>query len=100
MIPSHTTSGGTLTLIDLDLEAAYEARDADACLQTAEALGRALLADIRVSPAPYHGGALEGHECHRLTAKYPLICAALSPYSHYSLMCHSLGEHALQVNGP
>jgi len=24
----------------------------------------------------------------------------LAAYSHYSLICHSLGEHALQVNGP
>ena len=80
VIPLHTTLGGTLTLIDLGLEAAYEAGGADACLEAAEALGRALLEDVRVSPAPYHGGALEGRECHRLTAKYPLVCAALAPY--------------------
>ena len=64
----------------MGLEAAYEAGGADACLETAEALKRAQLEDIRVSRAPYHGGALEGRECHRLTAKNPLVCAALAPY--------------------
>jgi len=80
VIPLHTTLGGTLSLIDLGLEAVYDAGGPDACLEAAEALGRTLLEDISVSSAPYHGGALEGRECHRLTAKYPLICAALAPY--------------------
>jgi len=80
VIPLHTPLVGTLALIDLDLEAIYDAGGPDACLEAAEALGRILFKDISVSPAPDHGGALEGRECHRRTAKYPLICAALAPY--------------------
>lgn len=43
-------------------------------------LGRSLMQDIGVSPVPRHGGALEGREGHRLSAKYPLICGTLAPY--------------------
>jgi len=42
VIPLHTTLGGTLSLIDLGLEAVYDARGPDACLEAAEALGRTL----------------------------------------------------------
>jgi len=80
VIPLHTTLGGTLSLIDLGLEAVYDSGGPDACLEAAQALGRILLGDIRVSPAPYHGGDLEGHECHRLAAKCALMCATLAPY--------------------
>jgi len=80
VIPLHATLGGTLTVIDLGLEAVYEAKGAAACIEAAESLGRTLLEDIRVSPVPYHGGALEGRACHRTSAKYPLICDALAPY--------------------
>lgn len=47
-------------MIDRVLEAVYAAKGAEACETAAEALGRALLKDIRVSPTAYHGGALEG----------------------------------------
>lgn len=80
VIPLHTTLGVTLVLIDIGLEAVYAAKGADAGEAAAEALGRALLKEIRVSSTPYHGRALEGRECHRLTAKYPLICDALAPF--------------------
>ena len=33
-----------------------------------------------MSPVPYHGGALEGRECHRVSAQYPLVCDALAGY--------------------
>jgi len=71
VIPLHTTLEGTLSLIDLCLEAVYDSRGPDACLEAAQALGRTLLDDITVSPAPYHGGALEGHEFHWLAANTP-----------------------------
>jgi len=76
----HRTLGGTLSLMDLSLEAVYDTGGPDACFEAAKALGRTVLGDISVSPAPYHGGALDGRECQRLTAKYPLILAALGPY--------------------
>ena len=76
----HATLGGTLTLIELGLEAVYEAKRAAACIEAAASLGRTLLEDIRVRPVPYHGGAMEGRECHRNSAKYPLVCGALAPY--------------------
>jgi len=80
VIPSNTTLGGTFVLIDLRFEAVYEAKGAAACVEAAEALGRTQLDDIRVSPVPYHGGALEGRECHRVSEKYPLVCEALAGY--------------------
>jgi len=73
VIPLHKTLGGTLSLIDLGLEAVDDVGGPDACLQAAEARGRTLLEHVSVSPAPYHGGALEGRETHGLTAKYHLI---------------------------
>ena len=69
VIPFLTRLGGTLSLIDLGLEAFYDAFGPDACLEAAESRGWTLLEDSSVSPAPYNGGALEGRKCHRLTAK-------------------------------
>lgn len=80
VIPLHTTLGVTLVLIDIGLEAVYAAKGADACETAAEALGRALLKDIRVRPTPHQGRALEKREFHRLTAKYPLICDPLASF--------------------
>jgi len=62
------------------LEVVNEAKGAAACIKAAESLGRTLLEDIRVRPAPFYGGAMEGRECHRTSAKYPLVCEALAPY--------------------
>lgn len=79
-IPLHATQGGTGHLLILGAQAVVFEHGSEGAVEYASQMAEVLRSDVGVAPAPYHGGAFLGKQCHKISAKLELLCDLLDKY--------------------
>eukprot|EP00170_Pyropia_yezoensis_P001288 contig_5741_g1292 len=79
-MPLHVTQGGTGYLLILGVEAVVFDQGPEKAAEYSMAMAEVLRSGVGVCPAPYHGGAFAGKQCHKIAAKLELLCDLLDTF--------------------